>query len=246
MELLKCLNFESIELLQKNKLLKPLVRSELLKYELNSIKIDQETKQNLINEFKNEHGISENDKYKNFLENNHLNDLDVEEIAQAKSRIKKYSSINFGHKVESWFLERKSQLDIIVYSLIRVSDLFIARELYLRVLSKEADIGDLATEFSEGIEKKTRGIVGPLPIGKSHPSLASFLQNCEVGAVQKPIKINDSYLVIRVENHEPAKLDAYMIEKMEEELLNKWLDNKADDIISKIIENKTSTNNLEI
>ena len=117
MELFKCLNLESIELLQKNKLLKPLVRSEVLKYELTSIKIDEETKQDLIHKFKNEQGISDNDKYKTFLENNHLNDSDIEEIAQAKSRIKKYTSIAgldskkySGHSLRSGFATSAAEL----------------------------------------------------------------------------------------------------------------------------------------
>jgi len=240
MESIKCLNFQSIKLLLKNKLLKALIRSELLKDELESINIDSIKKEKLVHELKKQQNIIEDDKYKNFLEINNLDDSDFENIAQAKSKIKEYSAINFGHKVESWFLERKNQLDIIVYSLIRVSDPFIARELYLRVLSKEADIGDLATEYSEGIEKKTRGIVGPIPVGNSHPSLASLLQNSEIGKVQQPIKINDSYLVIRVENYEPAILDDIMRNNMGEELLNQWLDNKADDIIAKVLKNGSS------
>ncbi len=246
MESIKCLNYDTIELLSKHKLLKPLVRSEIIKNELNKIHIDKEKKDQLIYEFKKQQNIIESDKYEKFLNTNHLSDSDVEDIALGRTRINEYSLKNFGHKIESWFLERKSQLDIIVYSLIRVSDPFTARELYLRILSKEADIGDLATEFSEGIEKKTRGIVGPTPIGNSHPSLSHFLQNCEIGKVQQPIKVNDSYLVIRVENFEPAKLDEVMKNNMGEELLNKWLDTQADDIIKKLIKTDSPKSNDSI
>ena len=61
---------------------------------------------------------------------------------------------------------------IVIYSLIRVKDFFKARELYLRIIGNEAEFGDLAAEFSEGIEKKTRGVVGPMPLGRSHPNKA--------------------------------------------------------------------------
>ncbi|AAZ58713.1 conserved hypothetical protein [Prochlorococcus marinus str. NATL2A] len=246
MESIKCLNDDTIQLLSKHKLLKTLVRSEIIKDELSKIYIDEKRKEELILEFKKQQNIIEDDKYKNFLNINHLNDYDVEDIALGKTRIYEYSLKNFGHKIESWFLERKSQLDIIVYSLIRVSDPFIARELYLRILSKETDIGDLATEFSEGIEKKTRGIVGPISIGNSHPSLANFLQNCEIGKVQPPLKINNSFLIIRVENFEPAKLDEDMKKNMGEELLNKWLDIQADDMIEKLIKNHSTKSNNSI
>ena len=246
MESIKCLNYKTIELLSKHKLLKTLIRSEIIQDELKKIYIDDKRKEELIYEFKKQQNIIEDDQYEKFLNINHLNDSDVEDISLGDTRMDEYILNNFGHKIESWFLERKSKLDIIVYSLIRVSDPFLARELFLRILSKEADIGDLATEFSEGIEKKTRGVVGPLPIGNSHPSLAKFLQNCEIGKVQKPIKVNNSYLIIRVENFEPVQLDEDMRNNMGEELLNKWLDIKADDIIKKLLKNDSSKSNDSI
>ena len=160
-------------------------------------------------------------------------------MALKKFRLKEYATSNYNHKVETRFLERKTELDIIVYSLIRVSDPFIARELYLRVLSKEADIGDLSSQYSEGPEKKVRGIVGPIPIGAAHPRLAKFLQTCVPGEVQQPIKVNDSYLVVRVECFEPAQLDDYMREKMGEELFNIMIDEQTIELRNKLLSSKS-------
>ena len=49
-----------------------------------------------------------------------------------------------------------------VYSLLS-EDSQIARELYLQIAGNEASFAELASRFSEGRERNTNGIVGPVP-----------------------------------------------------------------------------------
>jgi hypothetical protein len=48
-------------------------------------------------------------------------------------RIQEHCQRQFGPKAEQHFLSRKTQLDQVVYSLLRVRDGGLARELYLRI-----------------------------------------------------------------------------------------------------------------
>ena len=84
-------------------------------------------------------------------------------------RQQKFSQREFGAKAEARFLERKTQLDRVVYSLLRLRDPGLARELYLRIDSGEANFADLAAQYAEGPEQATRGIVGPAPLTQAHP-----------------------------------------------------------------------------
>ena len=235
MESINCLTNQSINLLQKNKLLAPLLKAEILRENISNIKIEDDIKMKIMDSFIKQIGLSDKNSLKEWLKKNRLTNEEFEDLALNKIRIKKFCENNFYHKVESHFLQRKNDLDIVVYSLIRLRDRFKANEFYLRIEENEADFSDLATKFSEGIEKKTRGIIGPSPIGKAHPKLAEFIKTSEIGKVQPPISLEGFYLILRVESFDEACLDDFMKEKMSEELLNNWLDSQTNELSSTLL-----------
>ena len=236
MDSFDCLNKESIELLYRNNMLIPLIKSELQKKELSNIKISKELKINAIQVFLKKLKLPDQASFEEWKNKNNINDSEFENLALNEIKIKTYCKNNFASKAESRFLERKSQLDVVVYSLIRVRDSDKAREIYLRIEDKEAEFGQLASQFSEGMEKKTCGIIGPAPLGAAHPKLFQYLQNKPIGEVQAPIKIEDSYVIVRLESMEPAQLDDFMREQMTQELFNNWLDKNAIELCQKLLQ----------
>tara|TARA_Y100001968_G_scaffold291463_1_gene295910 strand:+ start:75 stop:821 length:747 start_codon:yes stop_codon:yes gene_type:complete len=240
MESIESLPKECIRLLHKNRLLLPLIRAELIKDLLSNINIDSQSITELLETSKRNLGIDSDDKYNSWLLTNNLSKKEFEDLALSKTKMDLYCNENFKKKVHNRFLERKNELDIVVYSLIRTSDLFQARELFIRILEGEAEFGEVAAKYSEGIEKKTRGIIGPVPIAKAHPILREHLRKSPVGQVRAPIQIDDSYLVVRVESLDPAKLDEFMKEKLYQELFNNLIETKA------VSANKQILNQLKI
>ena len=245
MKSLESLSEECINLLHMNNLLQPLIRSVLIRDILSKVQIEESIKTQIINDFLKQLNIVEENNLNEWLKKNKLEKEDLEDIALKNIRLKKYSQSNFDHKVEARFLERKSELDIVVYSLIRVNDFFKARELYLRLIGNEAEFGDLAVEFSEGIEKKTRGIVGPLALGRAHPKLAEQLTISKPGIIQPPIDVDGSFLVIRVESYDAAQLDDFMREKIAIELFENWIDDQAIEFSQNFLKDKINSNHGE-
>ena len=230
MKSLDCLTKEGITLLHNNNLLLPLIKSEFIKSVISSISIDEELKDEMLNSIYNKYDIKNEDEYEKFLKLNNVAKEEFETKNLDNLKLKNYCKENFDHKVEARFLERKNQLDNVVYSLIRHKDVYKVKEFYLRIREREADFGELATMYSEGQEKQTRGIVGPYPIGQAHPKLAEQLRNGKPGEVQPPIKIEESYIITRVESYQPAKLDKSMREKMTDELFNAWVESQVNNI----------------
>ena len=218
MESLKCLSKDCIDLLQKNNLMKPLIKAELIKDKLSSIKVKKEEQEAILKLVKEKLGIKDDNDMNKFLESNSMTKIEFEYQALSEKRISEYSEKKFNHKVESHFLNRKPSLDVVIYSLLRVKDPFKARELYLRIIEKETDFGELAKSYSEGIEKKTLGIVGPVPLNQAHPKLINHLKNSKPGEVQTPFNLDNYSLIIRVESFDSAKLDDFMRKKMLQEL----------------------------
>ncbi|WP_322773944.1 peptidylprolyl isomerase [Synechococcus sp. CBW1107] len=138
-------------------------------------------------------------------------------------RIQRHVREHFMAKAEARFLERKNQLDSVVYSLIRVKDPFLARELYLQIADGEASFGELAATYAEGREKDSHGIIGPKTLSQAHPTLAEKLLHAEPGKVLEPFPVEDWWLIARVERYDPARFDEAMADRMATELFEQWV-----------------------
>ena len=87
-------------------------------------------------------------------------------------------------------MERKKDLDQVVYSLLRLQNSFLARELYLQIESGESNFADLAKRYAEGPERNTNGIVGPVSLTQAHPTLVEKLQVAQPGVLLEPFRIS--------------------------------------------------------
>lgn len=141
-------------------------------------------------------------------------------------RIAKWKSTLFEPEARDRFNLRKPALDRVVYSLLRVKDAGLARELWFRIKEGEATFADLAPRYASGNEIYTAGIVGPVPFGSMYPALAEILRPSPVGKLLKPIAVADWYLVARVDHHLPAEFDDSTKAQMIEELSQIWLEER--------------------
>ena len=158
-----------------------------------------------------------------YLKNNGLNENDLRWQLELPERIQMHSEAEFQHKSEARFLSRKEQLDRVVYSLLRLEDAYLARELYLRISGGEANFTDLAAKYSQGPEAKTKGIVGPVPMTQAHPALSERLRTSQPGQLLQPFQVDQWWLVVRLERYEPAQFDENTKQRMAKELFQEWL-----------------------
>ena len=226
---LEVLNEASIKLLEGHELLRPLIKSQLTKNILEKVNLEKKIEDKALNTFMEKSGIKDQKILEEWLKANNQSKDSFRYMLLKDIRLKKYCKKNFDHKVESRFLERKSELDLFVYSLIRIKkDAYKAKELFMRLINKEANFDDLAFQHTFGPERLTRGIVGPTSLKAAHPQLAKALRICKVGEIMPPLQIDGAngivYLIARLEFHSPAMLDEYMREKMARELFDKSLE----------------------
>ena len=133
----------------------------------------------------------------------------------------------FGAKAEARFLERKHELDQVVYSLLRLENRFLARELYLQIESDEANFADLAKRYAEGPERNTNGIVGPVSLTQAHPTLVEKLRIAQPGVLMEPFRISDWWLVVRLERYAPATFTDEISDQMCQEMFDAWIDEET-------------------
>jgi parvulin-like peptidyl-prolyl isomerase len=219
-----CLKLDAsvLALLRRHNLVGPLLRAEVIAEVVAGIEVATEQSQQLLKEFCTRQQC-EQQNLAEHLQQMGLTPEDLQWQLELPVRVHAFASRQFGHKAEARFLARKEQLDRVVYSLLRVKDPFLARELYLQVSGGEAHFADLAGRYAEGPERSTKGIVGPVPLTQAHPALAERLRTGTPGVVMEPFQISDWWLLARLERYEPARFDEEMAQQMTQELFQEWV-----------------------
>lgn len=154
---------------------------------------------------------------------------ELKSVVARDARISRWKKTTFGPHAKERFASRKPALDRVVYSLIRVPDGGVARELWFRLEENEATFADLAARYTSGHEVHTSGILGPVRFEVMHPALAAHLRSGKEGQPLKPVLIGDTFVIARVEKFLPVQYDAYMEARMIEELCSLWLNSKLDE-----------------
>lgn len=215
---------QALALLAKHGLLRPLFRQIQVHNALAQEALGEDDRQQALAAFAQEHRIGNEKELEQFRQAQLLSPDALIALIERPLRLKRHCERLFRPKAEARFLERKTQLDQVVYSLIRLSDEGLARELYLRLDEREANFADLAAEYSEGPERSTRGVVGPAPLTQAHPLLVERLRTAPAGVVQEPFRIERWWLVFRLESLTPASFGEAMAEQMSRELFDDWLE----------------------
>lgn len=147
----------------------------------------------------------------------------LEPLITRDVRIEKYKRETWEHKLEHYFLQRKSQLDRAVYSLLRVKEIGIAQELYFRIQEGEATFDELARQHSQGVEAETGGLLGPVELGVPHPAIAKILATSQPGQLAPPVRLSEWVVIVRLEKFLPAQLDGPTQQRLLNELFETWL-----------------------
>lgn len=209
-------------------LLKPMLKARLMFKAIEDIELSEQEVQQAWQMFVSSYELKSDAELQTFAERQLLTPQALEKQVLQPYKLKKLCDERFSAKAESRFLERKQELDRVVYSLLRLSNQGLARELYLQIASGEANFADLAAQYSEGHEKGTRGIVGPVPLNQAHPTLMDRLRTATPGVVIEPFQIQDWWLVVRLEQLTPASFDQDIADAMSRELFELWIDEQLE------------------
>ena len=223
--------------LSKYGLLKEYLKSKILETKLQNIELNREeisiAKKNYMKFF--------HLKDDNALEKHRIsNTLSTENLfykITLFSKVQKYCEINYSELINKHFYDQKENIDSVTYSLIRVRKYGLSKELYFRIKDDNDDFNQIAKDYSIGIEKETSGLIGPLSLVKVHPKVREKLKKSFLKIVHKPFKVNDEWLIIKLEDYFESKLDKHSISKLKSEMLDKDIEkellfNYADELKS--------------
>lgn len=218
------LPLESLRVLAEQGMLRPALRQSLMIEAVAGEVLTDEQRGNALRAFAQERGLDSPEALQRFCQTHLLSAAALNHQAELPLRVQLHCQRHYSAKAEARFLERKQQLDQVVYSLLRLKDPGLARELYFQLAEGDADFADLAALHAEGPERTTRGIVGPVPLTQAHPQLVERLRTARVGELQEPFQIEQWWLLFRLESLSPATFDEPMAVQMSQELFEAWLE----------------------
>ena len=233
-ELQQLIGVEGLALLDRFNLLKPLVEQMLITQAIADVVVPVEQLEQARLGLLHQRGFDGMAQWAELLEMLGRSEEEVLERLSHSIRRRRLMRQRFAAKAEARFLERKSELDQVVYSLLRLENSFLARELYLQIESGESNFADLAKRYAEGPECNTNGIVGPVSLTQAHPALVEKLRVAKPGVLLEPFRISGWWLVVRLERYEPATFSDVVSDQMCQEMFDAWLDEETATCLSQL------------
>ena len=149
-----------------------------------------------------------------WMELHGLDDEAIDRMAARSWQWLMWCRERWGSELQTIFLKRKPELDHVTYSLLRLRDGELASELYQQIKECEAPFAALASEFSEGPERETGGLLGPMPLTQPHPGLAKLLQVSQPGQLWPPKLLEGWWVIVRLETLHGAIFDPAMQQRL--------------------------------
>ena len=188
---------------------------------------DEEQYANLQIFMKNERIKSQED-LENWLDINQIDEKSLSLKLFRFLQVEKFKEEKFGPQVENIFLKNKDNLDKVMYSIFRSKEKAKAVEIHLKIEEQESTFADLASEFSEGIENQINGLIGPIEIGKINLEIAERLKISEKGQLWEPFKVDNWWVLLRLEKYLPSKLDDTTTKRIINDLYTTWIEKEVD------------------
>ena len=209
-----------LEQLHQHQLLPRLVQEVVIDQAIEPIDYDPEEAYKM---FCNQRKLLTSEQREAWQVQNQLTPEQAQRLALREAKIAEFKEQTWGSQTESYFLERKINLDRVLYSLIRTKDPSLAQELYFRLNDDGESFADLARHYSEGQEAQTGGLIGPVELGVPHPMIGRMLSVSQAGQLWSPTPIGEWYVITRLEKFVPAQFDEPMRQRLLDELFKKWL-----------------------
>jgi parvulin-like peptidyl-prolyl isomerase len=217
---------ELVSLLSQYQLLPKLQQEILIDDAIAPFDYTPEEQANCCENFYKQHQLTSDAARQTWLQQQGMTEAQLVNQVTRQLRIEKFKQATWGNKLENYFLKRKPHLDQYFYSLLRIRDGVAAREFYFRLKEGEQSFAELTQQYSQGAEAKTGGLIGPVAMTNSHPKLAQLIRTCQPGQLMPPIRIEDWWVIVRLEKFLPAQLDEPMRQRLLNELFATWLNNQ--------------------
>ena len=211
-------SLELIALLFRFELAEPFLRQlkeRAVVFEHNNLSDPGQVAESAMQKYCSKHGLNNKQVQQQWCLQHGMSQADL--LSEAihdwrRTELREQSSSN----IESLYLRYKDNLDRVLYSLIRVDDAGLCRELFYAIEAGEISFGEASRLHSRGPEAKTQGIVGPVDLTTPHPEIAGRLRTAQAGQLIGPFEAAEWHTLLRLEYRFDSVYDAHTQNFLEE------------------------------
>ena len=134
-----------------------------------------------------------------------------------------WARTQWGHRLESLFLQQKQDLDQVSCKLLRVAHPGLATEIYHRLLNQEASFEQLSMQFGVGPERFHGGVLKLQYVKDLPQGLGKLLAHLDGGELMKPLKFANKFVVIQLIQRVSAVFDDSTKQLLLSKELQNWI-----------------------
>jgi parvulin-like peptidyl-prolyl isomerase len=188
----------------------------------------------MIIDFRLAHQLASSEIFQQWLASEGLNYTTFRKKIVCDFKIEKLKARVTQPNVEEYFIERKIYLDRVVLSRLVVEERSLAEELQSQIIEDSAKFEQLVREYSVATDRISNGMMGPVSRGAMPDTVRALVDLANPGESIGPLEIDGFWYLFRVENFLPAALDEQMRQELEDELFERWLEDKVKSIDAKL------------
>lgn len=212
-----------IPLLTSYQMMPQLLRERMIDNAIASIECSSAEIDQAYEKFYQEHQIKSEIELKTWFNNQNMTIHQLESTVIRPVKIQKFKQDNWGNQLRSYFLKRKSDLDLVIYSMIQVKDGDLAQELFFRISEGEQTFAEVANQYSQGLEAFTNGMMNPIGFGRLPKPLAQILRSMNLGEICRPLACDDFFVILRLEKIISAQLNTMTAQSLLNEMFESWV-----------------------
>lgn len=158
----------------------------------------------------------------------------VEERLSDEILLLEWCKNQWNYRLNEIFLEKKDLLDIVSFNMLIVSNHAISFELYHRLKHDEATFYDLSKKYSVNTERHKDPFRKNKRMGSLPPNLRNVLRTMQKGQLTTPIKLDNAFLLLRLENYESCKFSESTKEKLLLDQFSSWTSSVAQVVVDSL------------
>lgn len=231
---------ELLTLLTQYELLPQFLKELIVDREIQDVSLTREEKMLAIEQFYAQRQLIDEAKREAWRSYHRMSLEQVSLQALRQFKLIKFKSLRWGKVTEADFLKHKYQFDRFIYSLICVSNVEVAQELYFQIKEGESTFSELASLYSEGSEAETGGRIGPITTATLHPALVQILSSSKPGQLCPPQRFGEKSIIVRLEQHIAAQLNNTVRHQLIERRYQEWLNHQLQNMNLSFMRNTIS------
>ena len=201
---------ETLQKLAKYGMLSLFIKNQILDREMKKISLSEIEITEAKNLYKKSHKLESDEDFEHHKQIRFYTDESIRYNIELPFKQYKFCKEMFGESLYTNYLKYKSFFDIVTYSIIRVDSESKSKEIYLQLKDDKRVFSELVNKYSQGPERKSQGIIGPVRLNQGHPLLQKqIIQNKDL-CFSQPFKIDSKWIIIKVENFIESKLDDFV------------------------------------